>query len=105
MEPNNFMSKPQYLYWPQQPHRPSIFKLLWTNGFTSWKIYNSTQWYEHVFTYELFLEGQIPTVDANVNNYVAPIDQFYADAASGNLPAFSLLEPVWICLLYTSRCV
>jgi phospholipase C len=96
MEPNNFMSKPQYLYWPQQPHRPSIFKLLWTNGFTSWKIYNSTQWYEHVFTYELFLEGQIPTVDANVNNYVAPIDQFYADAASGNLPAFSLLEPVWI---------
>jgi hypothetical protein len=39
-------------------------------------------------------------VDANVaaglNNYVAFIDQFHADAAAGNLPAFSYIEPVWI---------
>ena len=95
-EPNNFMSPPQYLYWPEQPHRPSLFKLLWTNGFTSWRIYNSTLWTDHVFTYQLFLQGQIPTVDANVSNYVAPIDQFYEEALSGGLPAFSYLEPIWI---------
>ena len=100
MELSNFMSPPQYIYWPEQPHRPSIFKLLWVNGVTDWKIYNSTEWMSHVFTYELFLEGQIPTVDANVaaghDDYVAPIDQFYADAQSGSLPKFSFLEPVWI---------
>jgi phospholipase C len=99
-ELNNFMDPPQYLYWPEQPHRPSLFKTLWTNGISQWKIYNSTEWMDHVFTYELFLEGQIPTVDADVaagnQNYVAPIEQFYADAAAGNLPTLSVLEPVWI---------
>ena len=97
---NNFMSPPQYLYWPQQPHRPSIWKLLWANGMTDWKIYNSIKWQAHPFTYQLFLEGQIPSVDAGVSagaqDHIAPIDQFYADAAAGTLPAFSYLEPVWI---------
>jgi phospholipase C len=97
---NNFMSPPQYLYWPEQPHRPSIWKLLWANGFTSWKLYNSIKWQSHPFTYQLFLEGQIPTVDAAVTagaqDHIAPIDQFYSDAAAGTLPAFSYLEPVWI---------
>lgn len=93
---NNFMSPPEYYYWPDEPHRPSIWKLLWANGFTDWKIYNSTLWYDYVFTYQLFLENQIPTVDANRSNYVADIDQFYQDARSGELPAFSYLEPVWI---------
>ena len=100
LELNNFMTPPQYLYWPQQPHRPSVFKLLWTNGITSWRIYNSIQWQQHVFTYELFLEGQIPSVDASVQaglpTYVAPIAQFYSDAQAGTLPAFCLIEPVWI---------
>ncbi len=100
MELNNFMSPPQYFYWPQQPHRASIWKVLWANGFTDWKIYNSTEWYEHVFTYQLYLEGQIPTVDENVaakkTDYIADIEQFYKDAQDGNLPAFSYLEPVWI---------
>lgn len=99
-ELNNFMEPPQYIYWPDQPHRPSLFKTLWTNGVSDWKIYNSTEWMDHVFTYELFLEGQIPTVDADVaagnQNYVAPIDRFYADAKAGNLPALSVIEPVWI---------
>ena len=97
---NNFMSPPQYLYWPEQPHRPSIWKVLWANGFTDWKLYNSIEWQAHPFTYQLFLEGQIPTVDAGVaqgvKDHIAPIDQFYADAAAGTLPAFSYLEPVWI---------
>ncbi len=92
----NFMDPPQYFYWPDQPHRPSIWKVLWANGFTDWKIYNSTTWYDRVFTWQLFLEGQIPTVDANKQDYVATIDQFYADAQNGSLPAFSYLEPVWI---------
>ncbi len=100
MELNNFMSPPQYFYWPQQPHRASIWKVLWANGFTDWKIYNSTEWIEHVFTYQLYLEGQIPTVDANVaakkTDYIADIERFYQDVKSGNLPAFSYLEPVWI---------
>jgi len=96
MQLNNFMSPPQYDYWPQQPHRASIFKVLWGNGFTDWKIYNSTQWYDHVFTYQLYLEGQIPTVDADPSRHMAGIEQFYEDARSGNLPAFSYLEPKWI---------
>lgn len=96
LEANNFMTPPQYNYWPEQPHRPSVFKLLWTNGFTDWKLYHSTVWQKQVFTYQLFLEGQIPTVDANLANYVEPIEQFYADALAGKLPAFSYLEPVWI---------
>jgi phospholipase C len=99
-ELNNFMDPPQYVYWPEQPHRPSLFKTLWTNGISHWKIYNSTQWMDHVFTYELFLEGQIPTVDSDVaegnHNYVAPIEHFYVDAKAGTLPKLSVLEPVWI---------
>lgn len=107
-ELNNFMSPPQYIYWPEQPHRPSVFKTLWVNGFTDWRIYHSTVWQQHVFTYQLFLEGQIPTVDADFakpnaakgegpeGNWIASIDQFYADALAGKLPAFSYLEPVWI---------
>jgi phospholipase C len=97
---NNFMSPPQYLYWPEQPHRASLWKTLWANGITDWTIYNSTQWQSHVFTYELFLEGQIPTVDAAVakglTEYVAPVQQFYSQAMAGTLPAFSYIEPIWI---------
>jgi phospholipase C len=100
-EANNFMSPPQYIYWPEQPHRPSIFKLLWCNGITNWRIYNSTQWQNQVFTYELFLKGQIPTVDAamaagTLPLPIEPVANFYADATTGNLPQFSLIEPVWI---------
>lgn len=93
---NNFMSPPQYDYWPEQPHRASIWKTLWANGITDWCIYNSTLWMDHVFTYELFLMGQIPTVDADASKHVAPIDTFYAQAQAGTLPAFCYLEPVWI---------
>ena len=100
MQLNNFMSPPQYLYWPEQPHRASIWKTLWANGVTDWKLYNSIKWQDHPFTYQLFLEGQIPTVDADVaaggQDHIAAIERFYEDAAAGTLPAFSYLEPVWI---------
>ena len=95
---NNFQNGNQYEYWPYSPHRPSIWKVLWSNGFTDWKIYNSVEWpaNKFVLTYHLFLQGQIPAVDANKSNYIAGIDQFKKDAAAGKLPAFSYLEPAWI---------
>lgn len=85
-----------YKYWPDFSHRQSIWKVLWSQGITDWKIYYSMLWEKEVFTNQLYLKGQIPTVDANPDRYIAGIDQFKKDAASGNLPAFSFLEPVWI---------
>ncbi len=100
LQANNFMEIPQYNYWPEQPHRASIWKTLWANGITDWTIYNSTLWQGQIFTYELFLMGQIPTVDAAVQKnslqYLAPVQQFYQQATSGTLPAFSYIEPIWI---------
>jgi phospholipase C len=100
---NNFMNGPQYTSWPDLPRRASIWKVLWANGFTDWKIYNSVAWFQFVLTYHLFLQGQIPSVDANPANWVitglggtSGLDRFLKDARAGNLPAFSFLEPVWI---------
>ncbi len=85
-----------YRYWPYAPHRQSIWKALWSQGITDWKIYNSVLWEECIFTYQLYLKGQIPTVEANPDRFLADLDRFKKDAMSGNLPAFSFLEPVWI---------
>jgi hypothetical protein len=78
----------------------SIWKTLWANGIADWTIYNSTQWMSHVFTYELFLMGQIPSVDADIASglldHLAPVQQFYQQALAGTLPAFSYIEPIWI---------
>lgn len=105
-EVDNFMSPPQLIFWPEQWHRPSIFKLLWCNGITDWRIYHSTEWLNTVFTYQLFLKGQIPTVDHAIDAaatkpgastpWISTIDQFYKDALAGKLPSFSMLEPIWI---------
>ena len=98
---DNFMNGPQYAHWPDNPHRPSIWKVLWANGFTDWKIYNSVKWPKppeipFVLTYHLFLEAQVASVDAKPEKYIANMDQFKEDAQTGNLPTFSFLEPVWI---------
>lgn len=85
-----------YKYWPYAPHRQSIWKSLWSQGITDWKIYNAILWEDCVFTYQLYLKGQIPTVDANPTEFLADLDQFKKDAQNGTLPAFSFLEPVWI---------
>lgn len=85
-----------YQYWPKFPHRQSIWKVLWSQGITDWKIYNAILWKDFIFTYQLYLEGQIPSVDANQGQFLASLDQFKKDAQSGNLPAFSYLEPIWI---------
>ena len=99
---NNFQNGAQYIYWPYTAHRASIWKVLWANGITDWKIYNSVEWMNFVHTYHLFLQGQIPSVDANITAHIAGIDQFKQDAAAGKLPAFSLLEPAWIAPVGTS---
>lgn len=99
---NNFMSGQEYINWPDARSRGSIWKLLWTNGFTNWKIYNSTTWgtpgASFPFTYQLFLKGQIPTVDAKdeCRKHIADFNQFLKDVREGQLPDFSFLEPVWI---------
>lgn len=93
---NNFQNGAQYVDWPDTWHRQSIWKVLWTNGFTDWKIYNSIEWMNFVHTYHLYLQGQIPSVDANTSGFIAGIEQFKADARDGKLPAFSFLEPVWV---------
>jgi phospholipase C len=111
---NNFQNDSEYVYWPETPHRPSIWKVLWTDGFTDWKIYNSVQWFGtfpppprpphellFVLTYHLFLRGQIPSVDRNIDQdlrkggNIGGFDEFKRDAAAGKLPAFSFLEPHW----------
>lgn len=95
-----YEGNPQYEFFPEQPHRQSIWKVLWNNGISDWKIYWSCKWIDYVFTYQLYLKGDIPSVDANVadgkTDYVAPMTQFMQDAKAGTLPKFSFLEPYWI---------
>ncbi|SEG49997.1 alkaline phosphatase family protein [Marinobacterium lutimaris] len=85
-----------YKYWPNSPHRQSLWKLLWSQGITDWKIYYQVEWKDEVFTNQLYLKGQIPSVDSNDQLFIADLDQFKQDAANGTLPAFSYLEPAWI---------
>lgn len=89
----------RYEYFPMVPRRPSIWKLLYSYGITDWKIYWAMCWENFVFTYHLYLKGQIPSVDAVVTNqgteYVSKIENFFSDARAGTLPAFSYLEPIW----------
>ncbi|MDH5425653.1 MAG: alkaline phosphatase family protein, partial [Gammaproteobacteria bacterium] len=91
---------PQYENFADRPHRQSLWKVLWNYGFNDWKIYWSVKWLDEVFTYQLYLKGDIPSVDNNVSDgktdYIAPIEQFKTDAKNNQLPKFSFLEPVWI---------
>lgn len=91
-----------YQNWNQYPHRPSLWKVLWNNGIKDWKIYNAIEWTNHPFTYHLYLEGQVPSIDANSKNYLDSVDNFVTQAKSGSLPSFSFLEPVWIAPVGTS---
>lgn len=103
---NNFQNGTTYLNWPSSPHRQSIWKALWSNGFTDWKLYHSVEWMNFVHTYHLYLQGTIPSVDtaiaADPTSFLQTVDQFKLDAAAGTLPAFSLLEPVWIAMTGTT---
>ena len=95
---NNFQNGTQYTEWSDQPHRPSIWKVLWSNGIEDFKIYNSVEWLECRFTYNLFLKGQIPSIDGpfTVGSYAPQLNQFFDDLKYGTLPKFSFLEPKWV---------
>lgn len=95
---NNFQNGSEYLEWSQYPHRPSIWKVMWANGVRDFKIYNSVEWIECQYTYNLFLKGQIPSIDGPfvVGNYVPQLNQFFDDLKYGTLPKFSYLEPKWV---------
>lgn len=95
---NNFQNGVEYTEWSEYPHRPSIWKVLWSNGITDFKIYNAVEWVNCKFTYNLFLKGQIPSIDNPfvVGNYAPQLNQFYDDLKYGTLPKFSFLEPKWV---------
>ncbi len=92
----NCEGEPQYSGYTALPTRQPIWKVLENNGITDWKIYYSVIWGDHVFTYHLFMQNQLPSVDAKKKDYVQPLDQFMADAKAGTLPKFSFVEPAWI---------
>ena len=66
--------------WPQK----TIFDLLGAANI-SWKIY-----------YAQFPFGSFFSYVQQHMDHVAPISQYYADAAAGNLPAVSFVDPVFI---------
>ncbi|MHA6263292.1 alkaline phosphatase family protein [Arenibacterium sp. CAU 1754] len=92
----NCEGQPQYDQFAERALRQPIWKVLQNNGITDWKIYYSVEWNDAVFTYHLYLRNQLPSVDANKDDYIQNLDQFYADAAAGNLPKFTFIEPAWI---------
>lgn len=91
-----YEGQPNYTNFANEHRRPPIWKTLWSEGFTDWKIYYTVQWYDEVFTYHLFLRNQIPSVDANPSAYVGTMTEFLINARTGKLPKFSFLEPAWI---------
>ncbi|HEX5112346.1 MAG TPA: alkaline phosphatase family protein, partial [Saprospiraceae bacterium] len=95
---NNFQNGVVYTEWSEYPHRPSIWKVLWSNGIQDFKIYNAVEWMQCQFTYNLFLKGQVPSIDNMFvwGNYCPQLNQFYDDLKYGTLPKFSLLEPKWV---------
>jgi phospholipase C len=85
-----------YELWPKFPHRPSLWKVLWNNGISDWKIYNAIEWANHPFTYHLYLEGQVPSIDQHTADFIDSVENFKTQALNGSLPSFSFLEPVWV---------
>jgi phospholipase C len=85
-----------YADWPHSPHRQSLWKVLYNHGVMDWKIYNVIDWLGNPFTYHLYLEGQIPSVDAKPTPYINSLETFKLQARHGELTAFSFLEPIWI---------
>jgi hypothetical protein len=94
---NNFQNGATYTEWSDFAHRPSIWKTLWSNGIEDFRIYNSIEWINCKFTYNLFLKGQIPSIDGpfDVETHAPSINQFYSDLENGTLPKFAYLEPIW----------
>jgi len=100
----------EYQDWPNSPHRQTIWNVLWNNGEQDWKIYYTILWQNAVFTYQLYVKGQISEVDAAWatavletstgklpnSKWISQMDQFYSDIKNDELPKFSYIEPVWV---------
>lgn len=95
---NNFQNGVEYTSWSLYARRPSIWKVLSDNGIRDFKLYNSVEWMQCAYTYNLFLKGQIPSIDGpfSVGNYACQLNQFFDDLKYGTLPKFSFLEPKWV---------
>jgi phospholipase C len=95
----SYESGSAYTYFPDTPHRQSLWKVLANNGIMDWKIYYSVLWGSapdlYPYTYHLYLRGQVPSVDSAWPGHVQPIESFKIAAKKGELPAFSFLEPIW----------
>lgn len=85
-----------YDNWPQYPRRQSVWKVLNNHGITDWKIYQSIEWHNFPFTYHLYVDGQMPSVDANSKDYLDTFENFLERAKTGTLPSFSFIEPIWV---------
>lgn len=92
----NCEGNPYYENFSINPLRQPIWKVLQNNGITDWKIYYSVKWQDAVFTYQLYLRNQLPSVDANLEHYVKPLEDFFTAVKAGALPKFTFLEPAWI---------
>ncbi|MCA9568058.1 MAG: hypothetical protein KC656_09460, partial [Myxococcales bacterium] len=84
-----------YTFFPDRQHRQSVWKVLSNFAISDWAIYYSVLWEGYPYTYHLYLEGQLPSVDAYPTGHVKPIQSFYDDITNQTLPRFSFLEPVW----------
>jgi phospholipase C len=91
----DYESGEAYANFPNNPHRQSMWKVLANHGHTDWAIYYSVEWLGYPYTYHLYLEGQLPSVDEYPGDYVQPIKSFFDAIEHGHLPKFSFLEPVW----------
>ncbi len=88
-------------YYPWDPYeftQPTIWNVLQNYGYNTpddWTIYYSQLWPGHslgdyCFTQDLFWPNL-----SGLSNHFSDISNFFKQAASGTLPAFSFLEPAW----------
>lgn len=91
----SYESGPAYTNFPDRVRRPSMFKVLANNGIDDWAVYWTIQWQGFPYTWHLFVENQVPTIDANQATHSRAFTQFASDCANGTLPAFSFIEPKW----------
>ncbi|MEA2207044.1 MAG: phospholipase [Blastocatellia bacterium] len=85
------------LAYPKPFNTRTIWNVLSDNGkgtAQDWKIYYTDLWlsFSTCFTWQIF--PQLQTIPGAANQ-VQSIDQFYTDLTTGQLPAFSFLEPGW----------
>lgn len=84
-----------YTSFSKRARRQSLWKVLTNYTITDWVIYHSVLWEDEPYTYHLWVEGQLPSVDAYPGAFSQPVQSFYDAIENGDLPKFSFIEPVW----------